>query len=244
MSDFLTRLAQRQLGQMASVEPRLPGLFAPVAAATPLPITEEVLAEKSEAPRTASATPDVMTSPSATDSPAAVSGRHGETTRKLNPARQFATKSDEETFARGADVTFNTEVPALVTPTRSVQGHAMHLPLPPESAATKPAPLPVGQETRGSQKFSQRDAPPRLIDARATTPVAAPPRLERAMPARGEVVALEREHADSEPPVHVTIGRIEVTAVTAAPAPRRAAIARKPAMSLDDYLARRQRRET
>ena len=45
------------------------------------------------------------------------------------------------------------------------------------------------------------------------------------------------------PEVHVTIGRIEVTAVTSVPAQRRAAIPRKPAMSLDDYLARRQRRE-
>ena len=47
----------------------------------------------------------------------------------------------------------------------------------------------------------------------------------------------------AEPEVHVSIGRIEVTAVTAAPAQRRAAIPRKPAISLDDYLARRQRRE-
>jgi hypothetical protein len=47
----------------------------------------------------------------------------------------------------------------------------------------------------------------------------------------------------AEPEVHVNIGRIEVTAVTEAPAQRRAAIPRKPAMSLDDYLARRQRRE-
>jgi hypothetical protein len=47
----------------------------------------------------------------------------------------------------------------------------------------------------------------------------------------------------AEPEVHVSIGRIEVTAVTAAPAQRRAAIPRKPTMSLDAYLARRQRRE-
>ena len=33
MSDFLTRLAQRQLGQIASVEPRVPELYAPVTAA-------------------------------------------------------------------------------------------------------------------------------------------------------------------------------------------------------------------
>ena len=73
--------------------------------------------------------------------------------------------------------------------------------------------------------------------------MAAPPRLELKGPSRNEISAREREPADSEPPVHVTIGRIEVTAVSAAPAPRRAAMARKPSMSLDDYLARRQRGE-
>jgi len=47
-----------------------------------------------------------------------------------------------------------------------------------------------------------------------------------------------------EPPVQVTIGRIEVTALTQVAPPKRAAAPRKPAMSLDDYLARRQRRES
>src|SRR5262245_19685433 len=36
MSDFLTRLAQRQLGQIATIEPRVPGLYAPVADETAL----------------------------------------------------------------------------------------------------------------------------------------------------------------------------------------------------------------
>ena len=46
-----------------------------------------------------------------------------------------------------------------------------------------------------------------------------------------------------EPPVQVSIGRIEVKAVTAPPQPRRAPVLRKPAMSLDNYLAQRQRGE-
>jgi hypothetical protein len=57
---------------------------------------------------------------------------------------------------------------------------------------------------------------------------------------------LGREEApaqiDKENPVHVTIGRIEVTAMTAA-TPAKRAPARKQTMSLDDYLARRQRRD-
>jgi hypothetical protein len=228
MSDFLTRLAQRQLGQVASVEPRLPGLFAPVAAATPLPIMEGGLARRSGAPPIATATADVMTSPRTMDSPAAVSGRHAETTQKLNPARHFATKSDEETLARGADVTFNMEFPVLVAPMLSAQGRSIDLSLADKSETVQPDLLLARPETRVSQEFSQRDAPPRF---------------ERAMPTRGEVAAVYRGHFAAESPVHVTIGRIEVTAVTATPTQRRAAIPRKPAMSLDDYLARRQRRE-
>jgi hypothetical protein len=39
--------------------------------------------------------------------------------------------------------------------------------------------------------------------------------------------------------VHVSIGRIEVTAVTASPAPKRKTAASKKPMSLDEYLAKR-----
>jgi hypothetical protein len=42
----------------------------------------------------------------------------------------------------------------------------------------------------------------------------------------------------SEPVVHVTIGRVEIRAVPAPPAPKRAAPT-KPALSLSDYLQRR-----
>ena len=38
----------------------------------------------------------------------------------------------------------------------------------------------------------------------------------------------------------VTIGRIEVTAVSAAPDRKQKAVSRRPAMSLEEYLARRQ----
>lgn len=44
----------------------------------------------------------------------------------------------------------------------------------------------------------------------------------------------------SEPPIYVTIGRIEVTALTAPSLPKRKAAARPPSMSLQDYLTRRQ----
>ncbi|HEY5810729.1 MAG TPA: hypothetical protein VIT67_22355 [Povalibacter sp.] len=51
--------------------------------------------------------------------------------------------------------------------------------------------------------------------------------------------SLHLEPHVAEPPVHVTIGRIEVTAVTAAPAPKRGPASRNASMPLQDYLARR-----
>jgi hypothetical protein len=120
------------------------------------------------------------------------------------------------------------EFPVLVAPTLSAQGRRIDLFLADKSETVQPDLLLARPETRVSQEFSQRDAPPRF---------------ERAMPTRDEVPAVYRGHSAAEPPVHVTIGYIEVTAVTTTPTQRRAAIPRKPAMSLDDYLARRQRRE-
>jgi hypothetical protein len=52
---------------------------------------------------------------------------------------------------------------------------------------------------------------------------------------------LTRPAADA--PVRVTIGRIEVTAVTQTAPPKRVAPTRRPSLSLDDYLARRHGRE-
>lgn len=52
----------------------------------------------------------------------------------------------------------------------------------------------------------------------------------------------ERAQPVAEAPVQVTIGRIEVTALVQAAPPKRAP-ARKPNLSLDDYLVRRHGRE-
>ena len=86
---------------------------------------------------------------------------------------------------------------------------------------------------------------PLLVERKESDRVAAPQALyglrePAAMPRRATLVR-ERTMDASEPPVQVTIGRIEVTAMTAPAPPQRASLPRKPTMSLDDYLARRQR---
>jgi hypothetical protein len=81
---------------------------------------------------------------------------------------------------------------------------------------------------------------PPLVKTAAVEPQAAPPRLET-KPVHGGAIAADRTD-DAEAPIQVTIGRIEVTALTQAAPAKRGAVLRKPALSLDEYLARRQRR--
>ncbi len=68
----------------------------------------------------------------------------------------------------------------------------------------------------------------------APTPLTSRTRMER------EATFPSREPA--EPPVQVTIGRIEVSAVTATPSPSRKTPVRQPSMGLQEYLSRRQGR--
>ena len=88
------------------------------------------------------------------------------------------------------------------------------------------------------QQTSQADVSP--AGPRAPEPLL-PSRA--AAPTTNSVAAMQIPAATSEVPneVHVHIGRIEVTAVQSSEAPRRKAKAAQQPMSLDDYLARRQR---
>jgi hypothetical protein len=251
MSDFLTRLVQRQLGRIPSIEPRVRELYGPVAATMPLPITEAIPAEPSDARRVARV-PTLPANPILAQTATAVgfSIKQGETAAVANFAQRVVTEPSEEHFPPLAMETVNAEVsprvepgvPPLVEPKLAV-GSKIEMSLPSQS---KPEPfhaLSAQSETPATHVFFQRELQPQLMTVERVTPVAPPPRLDSKVSSRGEVARLEREHNDPEPAVQVTIGRIEVTAVTAAPAQKRAAIARKPAMSLDDYLARRQRGE-
>ena len=88
---------------------------------------------------------------------------------------------------------------------------------------------------------------PRLVQERVSDRSTAPHRVNcltaPAQLTHGAGSAQERAGDNTETPVHVTIGRIEVTAVTAPQAQPRPSSPRKPPMSLNDYLARRQGRD-
>jgi hypothetical protein len=85
---------------------------------------------------------------------------------------------------------------------------------------------------------------PRLVrqELSRAKPIDAPPSLVAAPVSGKQLDAIAR--ATAEPPVQVTIGRIEVTALGAPPAPKRKTAARQPSMSLQEYLARRQGKGT
>lgn len=92
-----------------------------------------------------------------------------------------------------------------------------------------------------------RIAMPRFVEPRTHDQGRTPPQVDAPVSLVGAGSSTERAQnlpqAVAEPSVQVTIGRIEVTTVPAPSPPKRTPAARKPAMSLGDYLARRQRRE-
>jgi hypothetical protein len=258
MTDFLTRLVQRQLGDIPSIEPRIPELYAPVVAAMPLFTTEEIAAEPSDS-RSITGAPALVDDANPTQNPTSVlvEIRQREPARADIAAESKVSRRKEEPVAEpfiengSSEGNVSSEVAPLVTP----QAAAVPKAAPSLPPITNPASLSRGAKpeqrvsisamvgTPVPQFFVTREAEAPLARPEQVRPMAPPPRLEFKKSGRGEVPAREHAHADSEPPVQVTIGRIEVTAMTAAPVPRRPAAARKPAMSLDDYLARRQRGE-
>jgi hypothetical protein len=90
------------------------------------------------------------------------------------------------------------------------------------------------------------ELPPRLVESRLDSQgrsVTAPPSLvSTGFSGKGSERLTQGEA--EPPPVQVSIGRIEVTAVTSPPLPKRKPASRQPSMSLQDYLSRRQGRGT
>jgi hypothetical protein len=98
--------------------------------------------------------------------------------------------------------------------------------------------------TRAAESLSPAGAPPPPLLLPAATRFVPPP-LFASAPAAGSprTVGAQQHSIDGEvTEVHVSIGRIELSAVheAAPPAPRAAPA--KPSLSLHEYLARRQRR--
>ena len=141
-----------------------------------------------------------------------------------------------------------------------VAAESLPRPLPPDPAEASIAPLetpnalPPSATTRpGRGKVERRPLAPldRAEAPRRSTPDAPPPLLPRRdrhpLPPLAIAAAVPQPAGAARPAieetteVHVTIGRIEVTAVHEAPPPRREPARRKP-KSLEEHLASRQGR--
>lgn len=257
MSDFVTRLAQRQMGQLTTVEPRLPSPFASMAAAAPMPVIEDVSTVVSDSPRSTNLPSPLDQVPSRVaafrnEGNAVGAADPGIVRLPMQPreASQKAQRSAGEAATDESDAARQNAEP-ITAKTRSsfqrqVAGPELSgkfaLPIATEaSAATTPRREP---QSPRQQYLSERSVPAPLVETRSTMPTSAPPRLETKAANSLEAAARERQSADAETPIHVTIGRIEVTAQTQAAPAKRASAPRTPAMSLDDYLARRRRRES
>lgn len=137
-------------------------------------------------------------------------------------------------------------VPVLHRATNDRPGRVPTYSMPSNSTGNNAAPA---VEARLGNKVAP-ESPPRETDVelppRLMTRVVESHQVQSSAPTSMLSTESTRTRSDSlaqevsEPPIHVTIGRIEVTALTAPSLPKRKAAARPPSMSLQDYLTRRQ----
>jgi hypothetical protein len=267
MKDFLTRIVQRQRGELPTVQPRIEPMFAPESNREPgsstqpvsipdLPAVQEqrpVFMEKASrrlslSERTASFVPLQLVSD------AAPSGQEQQPlARHINRnATADAAQSRQEPLVQRINENA-TASPEKKTPLHNMPSASTYPTKPERSAApqkqaaeSNPAPAEViwpspREKTEHLTQTIHVEPPPRLVRPKAANlkdADSAPPSLAAAVPAKQPVA--DPQDA-SEPPVQVTIGRVEVTAVSVPTATKRKADRPKPAMSLENYLAQRQK---
>lgn len=223
MSDFVTRLVQRQLGEIKTAEPRLLERYAPISSSV------SHLVDVSSKPSAVAATADSPPSRPEVDSAVAQrSGRPGAIAQTISkPLALPTTKATSETVQHGAR-------PDSKAKRQSETSSTIR-----EQAQQDDLLQAIFDERRGVSETRART----LVRTVATSRMSAPPRL---VASRDAITPMQSpyEYPETEAPVHVTIGRIEVTAVTQTAPAKRASVAPGPSMSLEDYLARRQRRES
>ncbi|MCS6297247.1 MAG: hypothetical protein H8K09_13525 [Nitrospira sp.] len=248
MNDFLTRLVQRQTGGIPTVRPRTRSMFAPAMdGESPtlrnLPGVEHISsAEEARRPVTAQGQgADVIRPlPRVRDSRDAVDPtRDGAGTPRSEPQGGLRESLPGPQNIEPATVlnrpAHGAEAATLSNPMAELV--SKHTPHHSSMPGRRDGQVPV--QTRLHQE-APIDLPPRLVESsgEGRRPTASP--LPSLLSGVMSVDDRERAALDSpEPPIQVTIGRIELTAVSSPAAPKRKAGPRQPSMSLEDYLARR-----
>lgn len=248
MSDFLTRLVQRQTGGMPTVRPRTRSMFAPAMdrespTLRDLPGVEHIpAAEVARLPETAQGQgADVIGPlPRVRDARDAVDPtRNGAGNPRSEPRSGLSESLPGPQNIEPATV-LNRPAHGAEAATVSSQTVGLvpeNTPYHSSMTGRRDGQMPV--QTRLHQE-APIDLPPRLVESpgegRRSTASPLPSLLSGVMSVDDrEPAALD----STEPPIQVTIGRIEVTAVSSPAAPKRKAGPRQPSMSLEEYLARR-----
>jgi hypothetical protein len=224
MSDFLTRLAQRSLGEAALIAPRLPPLFEPLLDGIPEVPAAPVMVP-GLAPRSRPAPPS-RPSHSAEAIPQAVThGKRRETRATPRPTQDTSPPPQHAEQVR--------------SPATASDDHARHEPLVPAVQDTSPthSDNPMFHFIHPSITAAQTES---------TTGATSPPLVPHPASKMGTATALPvtcldlaDDRPNAAPTVHITIGRVEVRArVSATPAAPRPRSESKPALSLSDYLKR------
>ena len=274
MSDFLTRLAQRQLGQIATIEPRVASLYSAASESgnpsldyitehrPPPDAQEAVMMPESTTLQASARSPTdakemkslvqklLVHDRAGSHDPMPQIEAHSFTTESQSTTREPFTKKTP--VVRIANTSADQTPIDLSPPSQLKKIEALPQEKMPFVSNVKTAPVTPSLLVNSTK----RDLAPRLnestdlallVKSSTTDSVSVAPRLSELTAPTALAFPIDRvheqEHHAGEAPVHVTIGRIEVTAVTQPVPPKRSTEARKPSMSLDDYLARRQRRQ-
>lgn len=248
MSDFLTRLVQRQTGGMPMVRPRTRSKFAPAMdpespTLRDLPGVEHISsAEEARRPVTAQGQgADVIRPlPRVRDSQDVVDPtRDGAGNSRSEPQGGLRESLPGPQNIEPATVlnrpAHGAEAATLSNPMAELVSE--HTPHHSSMTGRRNGQMPVQPRLHQEAPI---DLPPRLVESpgegRRSTASPLPSLLSGVMSGNSGERA---EPAPTESPIQVTIGRIEVTAVSSPAAPKRKAGPRQPSMSLEEYLTRR-----
>jgi hypothetical protein len=226
MSDFLTRLAQRQLGEIATIEARVTPLYAPKANDLGVQSIAENI-EHQPAPHAATVDPGILPSQSHEMLSRANIQPPKDRSYLHEPVRTESQLNQDRLFKNQVTPL----IPSNTLPTDDLRGQQSELGEIRASPNKKPLFAAITNTTPV--------APFRLVNSiepdsptyrhnHLTAPLALEPREERSR---------ESAEQDREAPIHVTIGRIEVRAATP-PASSQKQRAAPKTMSLDEYLGR------
>ena len=246
MSDFVTRLVERQTGALAMVQPRTPSMFAPTGSRTEpsdLPVVDSLLprADVNQAPPASIRQGNhegelLMQTDQEERRPPAL---EPQLTPRAVPKLPQAEPSPAPLLRNASAVAPQPTPETLTSP--QVSSVTIRNPAPSRWMGTTQQNIAGQLDSAALPSTARIEPPPTLVKTRQDMPRSspvAPPSL-----ASGAGMGRRTQHfsaAPTEPPVEVTIGRIEVTAVSAAPDHKRKPSARRPAMSLEEYLAGRQ----